>query len=638
MKFTSILILLLIISISLMYYNSSNILKENLITMKKEWNILNSGTPEECQNLAVNSNHRFVRTIKNLDETGKCWGSGENKVNAITTNDSPNKYAMWVNKNFNWNNKETQIKWCGKNNNNCENPDQCLSLYSENNSWFKLSGKNKINHNSCNSDKSGSKKNLLWWKTQKVGTKDGVPVNYIKMDYVKGDGINLVKSGTPNKDLALNADECKKYANSINATYRAGSWGGDPPECFRCTPGRCGHKSEQGYVFFNKRNVNNKCGSNQYDCVQKSSSGANLGANKGKCLSGEGKGLKSCGTNKTKIRIVPWNNIKKGDKILYKKGSTTGYAIVKEVQLNNCMMVCCPINSATDTKCRETNINLSESNILKIINYNRPITSSLRDVVQLKNSEGKCLGLDGSSPGWKCCFDPSTRYKPEAIQYRSHNPAQIYHNLGSGKWFDQGNHLVKSGNLNGMFVDNIQFQTLAYDKGSGDTNSKIRIKAYNKKGKEIIHKGFYPGRQKKEYKTWVAWTHSYCGQHKNRNVSYREKYRKKYSERYYTGRSCSGWAWWRSCWNTYGYRTKYKDAYRWKTKSERYCARTDSHPHMGGAWEVVGDTYKENKNKVDTKLNDDDKRIYEYKVFVNPVNSGNRIFLKYFKLNFYGYK
>jgi hypothetical protein len=549
MKFTSILILLLIISISLMYYNSSNILKENLITMKKEWNILNSGTPEECQNLAVNSNHRFVRTIKNLDETGKCWGSGENNVNAITTNDSPNKYAMWVNKNFNWNNKETQLKWCGKNNNNCENPDQCLSLYSENNSWFKLSGKNKINHNSCNSDKSGSKKNLLWWKTQKVGTKDGVPVNYIKMDYVDSGG-----------------------------------------------------------------------------------------ENKGKCLSGEGKGLKSCGTNKTKIRIVPWNNIKKGDKILYKKGSTTGYAIVKEVQLNNCMIVCCPINSATDTKCRETNINLSESNILKIINYNRPITSSLRDVVQLKNSEGKCLGLDGSSPGWKCCFDPSTRYKPEAIRYRSHNPAQIYHNLGNGKWFDQGNHLVKSGNLNGMFIDNIQFQTLAYDKGSGNTNSKIRIKAYNKDGKEIIHKGFYPGRQKKVYKTWVAWNHSYCGQHKNRNVSYRQRYRQRYLQRYYRGRSCYGRWWWRRCYSRYGYRWRYRWKYRWRTYSQRYCARTDRHPHMGGAWKVVGDTYKDNKNKVETKLQDDDKRIYEYKVFVNPVNSGNRIFLKYFKLNFYGYK
>jgi len=549
MKFTSILILLLIISISLLYYNSSSILKENLITMKKEWKILNSGTPEECQNLAVNSNHRFVRTIKNLDETGNCWGSGKNNVNAITTNDSPNKYSMWVNKNFNWNNKETQFKWCGKNNNNCEKPDQCLSLYSENNSWFKLSGKNKINHNSCNSDKSGSKKNLLWWKLQKIGSKDSIPVNYIKMDYVDSGG-----------------------------------------------------------------------------------------ENKGKCLSGEGKGLKSCGTNKTKIRIVPWNNIKTGDKILYKKGTTTGYAIVKEVQLNNCNIVACPINSARDIKCRGTNINLSESNILKIINYNRPITSSLRDVVQLKNSEGKCLGLDGSSPGWKCCMDPSTRYKPEAIQYRSHNPAQIYHNLGSGKWFDQGNHLVKSGNLNGMFIDNIQFQTLAYDKGSGNTNSKIRIKAYNKDGKEIIHKGFYPGRQKKVYKTWVAWNHSLCGQYKNRNVSYRERYRQRYRERYYRGRSCYGSWWWRTCYNRYGYRWKYRWKHRWKTKSERYCARTDTHPHMGGAWKVIGDTYKDNKNKVDTKLQDDDKRIYEYKVFINPVNSGNRIFLKYFKLNFYGYK
>ena len=74
--------------------------------------------------------------------------------------------------------------------------------------------------------KSGSKKNLLWWKTQKVGTKDGSPVNYIKMDYVES--------------------------------------GGD---------------------------------------------------NKNKCLSGENKGLKSCGDNKTKIRLVPWNNIKQNDKI-----------------------------------------------------------------------------------------------------------------------------------------------------------------------------------------------------------------------------------------------------------------------------------------------------------------------------------
>lgn len=549
MKFTSILILLLIISISLLYYDSQYLSKESMISMKKSWNLLNSGTPEECQNLAINSNHRFIRTIKKLDQTGKCWGSGENQVNGITTNNSPDKYSMWVNKNFNWNNKELQLKWCGKNNNNCENPDQCLSLYSENNNWFKLSGKNKINYNSCNSSNSGSKKNLLWWKTQKVGTKNGVPVNYIKMDYVNS--------------------------------------GGD---------------------------------------------------NKNKCLSGENKGLKSCGDNKTKIRLVPWNNIKQNDKILYKKGNETGYAIVKEVQLNNCNIVACPINSATDIKCRKNNINLKESNILKIINYNRPITSSLRDVVQLKNSEGKCLGLSGSSPGWKCCFDPSTRYKPKAIEYRSYNPAQIYYNLGNGKWFEQGNHLVKSGNLNGMFIENIQFQTLAYDKGSGNTNSKIRVKGYNKNGKEIMHKAFYPGRQKKIYNTWVAWTHTECVSYKNRDVSYRERYRKKYSQRYKKGRSCSGWAWWRRCWNRYGYRTKYKWAYRWKKKPERYCAKESSHPHMGGAWKVIGDTYKDNKQTVDTTFNDDDRRVYEYKVYVNPQSKGNRIFLKYFKLNFHGYK
>ena len=93
-------------------------------------------------------------------------------------------------------------------------------------------------------------------------------------------GANLVASGTPNGELALNSNECKKYANSINAKFHTGSWGGDPPKCFRCTPGRCGHAKEQGYVFFNRRNVNNKCGANQYDCVQKSGKGMKPGKGK----------------------------------------------------------------------------------------------------------------------------------------------------------------------------------------------------------------------------------------------------------------------------------------------------------------------------------------------------------------------
>ena len=40
MKFTSILILLLIISISLLYYDPQKLLKESMISMKKSWNLL----------------------------------------------------------------------------------------------------------------------------------------------------------------------------------------------------------------------------------------------------------------------------------------------------------------------------------------------------------------------------------------------------------------------------------------------------------------------------------------------------------------------------------------------------------------------------------------------------------------------
>ena len=46
----------------------------------------------------------------------------------------------------------------------------------------------------------------------------------------------------------------------------------------RCTPGRCTHAKEQGYVFYNRRNSGKKCGSNLYDCVQKTTKGANPGA------------------------------------------------------------------------------------------------------------------------------------------------------------------------------------------------------------------------------------------------------------------------------------------------------------------------------------------------------------------------
>ena len=133
----------------------------------------------------INQNNRFIRTIKNLDEEGKCWGSGAGIVNAITTNKEPDKYSMWINRKYNWNGNEIQLKWCGSKNNNCASPDQCLTQYSENSDWYKLTGsKEKIKFNSCKSSNSGSNKNMLWWKIQKIGNRNGVPENYIKMDYL----------------------------------------------------------------------------------------------------------------------------------------------------------------------------------------------------------------------------------------------------------------------------------------------------------------------------------------------------------------------------------------------------------------------------------------------------------------------
>merc|ERR1711991_1100301 len=116
--------------------------------MKKTWIKLRDATPEECQNLAINQNNRFIRTIKNLDEEGKCWGSGAGIVNAVTTNKEPDKYSMWINRKYNWNGNEIQLKWCGSKNNNCASPDQCLTQYSENSDWYKLTGsKEKIKFN-----------------------------------------------------------------------------------------------------------------------------------------------------------------------------------------------------------------------------------------------------------------------------------------------------------------------------------------------------------------------------------------------------------------------------------------------------------------------------------------------------------
>ena len=553
MKFISILIILIIISISISYFYKKNTIQEGMLKMKKTWFKLRDATPEECQNLAINQNNRFIRTIKNLDEEGKCWGSGAGIVNAITTNKEPDKYSMWINRKYNWNGNEIQLKWCGSKNNNCASPDQCLTQYSENSDWYKLTGsKEKIKFNSCKSSNSGSNKNMLWWKIQKIGNRNGVPENYIKMDYVKSGG-----------------------------------------------------------------------------------------QNKNKCISGEGKGLTNCGSNKTKIRLVPWNNIKINDKISYKKDGKTGYALVKEVKLNNDILVVCPINSITDAKCRGEKFNLKEDEILNVVNYNKPITSSLRDVVQLKNAEGKCLGLVGASPGWKSCMDPSTRFKPQAIGYKSFISPEVQRTFK--KWYNRGNHLVHTGNLNGMFVDNLRFETLAYDQGWGNTSARIRIKCYNKKGKEILHKAFYPGRQKKVYKRWISWHHRYCSRYSRRRRWYRQYYWRwyRYRQRYYRGRSCN-WRWWRGwrCWSRYGYRWRwyrrrtYRNRYYW----QRYCSRRSSHPHYGGAWKVVGNTYRDNKAKNNVDLSDEDRRVHTYKVFVHPPYGGNRIYMNYFKLKFFGYQ
>ena len=93
-------------------------------------------------------------------------------------------------------------------------------------------------------------------------------------------GAELQPSGPADSSLSLSESECKRYAQSIKAPYRAGSWGGDPPKCFKCQPGRCPHRSEQGYVFYNRRNVNNNCGSNRYDCVVKKSKQTPIRENK----------------------------------------------------------------------------------------------------------------------------------------------------------------------------------------------------------------------------------------------------------------------------------------------------------------------------------------------------------------------
>ena len=91
-----------------------------------------------------------------------------------------------------------------------------------------------------------------------------------------------------------------------------------------------------------------------------------------------------------------------------------------------------------------------------------------------------------SIASWKSCMDPSTRFKPQAIGYKSFISPEVQRTFK--KWYNRGNHLVYTGNLNGMFVDNLRFETLAYDQGWGNTSARIRIKCYNKKGKEILHK------------------------------------------------------------------------------------------------------------------------------------------------------
>jgi len=82
-------------------------------------------------------------------------------------------------------------------------------------------------------------------------------------------GARLIKSGKPDPNLALTEAECAAYARSMDAKYRASSWSGDPPKCFRCTPGSCRMRGEAGYVFYNRGGANNNCGANTYDCVQK---------------------------------------------------------------------------------------------------------------------------------------------------------------------------------------------------------------------------------------------------------------------------------------------------------------------------------------------------------------------------------
>ena len=106
MKFISILIILIIISISISYFYKKNTIQEGMLKMKKTWFKLRDATPEECQNLAINQNNRFIRTIKNLDEEGKCW-DGAGIVNAITTNKEPDKYSMWINRKYNWNGNDS---------------------------------------------------------------------------------------------------------------------------------------------------------------------------------------------------------------------------------------------------------------------------------------------------------------------------------------------------------------------------------------------------------------------------------------------------------------------------------------------------------------------------------------------------
>ena len=150
-------------------------------------------------------------------------------------------------------------------------------------------------------------------------------------------------------------------------------------------------------------------------------------------------------------------------------------------------------------------------------------------------------------------------------------------------------------------------------------------------------------RQKKVYKRWISWHHRYCSRYSRRRRWYRQYYWRwyRYRQRYYRGRSCN-WRWWRGwrCWSRYGYRWRwyrrrtYRNRYYW----QRYCSRRSSHPHYGGAWKVVGNTYRDNKAKNNVDLSDEDRRVHTYKVFVHPPYGGNRIYMNYFKLKFFGYK